>query len=413
MMHRRWPLIVSVAPLLAFLANGLPLPSTTNPVGMPGAFAQSADQNLAEALAALQIDGRWVGGRHRQPQYSIEFTGPVASILPLSDRIRPRTTPPVTTRDQTVPIFYQVIAVDGPIITLSQQDSDNPPVHLLFWSSGSAIIWQAGDREVGFASRVAPMPEDLLGEWNCLEVSQGHPARGRYRIVIGESAFSIETDGRIEVLHPIPLQDCGENVELAVVPSRARPYSVIVHRHSPQLLLWETAQEGDPDRSSFLFLFRGERPAWLESYLTNADVGALQRRSAMRDEVTQNIRRIFDASARYFQEGGQDAAGRTIRHQFPPPTPRTPSQVPCVAVEPDPGLWGADTWMALNFAIWDPFYFSYQYDSSGQGNSASFTISAYGDIDCDGVYSTFTQTGTVTEDLEVVPGELLVLNPEE
>ena len=43
----------------------------------------------------------------------------------------------------------------------------------------------------------------------------------------------------------------------------------------------------------------------------------------------------------------------------------------------------------------DPFYYQYQFISSGVGNSSVFTAMANGDLDCDGTQSTFTMEGKV------------------
>ena len=40
----------------------------------------------------------------------------------------------------------------------------------------------------------------------------------------------------------------------------------------------------------------------------------------------------------------------------------------------------------------------YQYDSSGRGVGSRFTATAFGDLDCDGTYSTFCRFGVVEED---------------
>ncbi len=112
-------------------------------------------------------------------------------------------------------------------------------------------------------------------------------------------------------------------------------------------------------------------------------------------EATMNIRRVFDGSAIYFAMQPDPATAT-----FPPsvgPTPAiVPGATPCdTRMAPDPTLWQHPTWQALSFEVNDPHYYVYQYDSQGVGEDASFTASAFGDLDCDGVYSTFVRFGEV------------------
>ena len=52
----------------------------------------------------------------------------------------------------------------------------------------------------------------------------------------------------------------------------------------------------------------------------------------------------------------------------------------------------------------DPHYYSYEYVSEGTGTSARFTARAVGDLDCDGVLSTFERVGAVDAALNVMGG---------
>ena len=65
--------------------------------------------------------------------------------------------------------------------------------------------------------------------------------------------------------------------------------------------------------------------------------------------------------------------------------------------DPSPATWNTTTWSALNFAPEAPHGFVYETETSGVGLDAVFTVSAYGDLDCDGVQSTFRRTITVAE----------------
>jgi hypothetical protein len=76
---------------------------------------------------------------------------------------------------------------------------------------------------------------------------------------------------------------------------------------------------------------------------------------------------------------------------------------------PDPSLWSEPPWSDLDFSIEDPHYFSYEYKADTDGTS--FTARAYGDLDCDGTYSTFTASGTAGAGSAITLGEVSRQNP--
>jgi hypothetical protein len=51
------------------------------------------------------------------------------------------------------------------------------------------------------------------------------------------------------------------------------------------------------------------------------------------------------------------------------------------------------SWTALKFAIPQPHRYAYKFESSGTYGAAQFTATAYGDLDCDGEWSTFELHG--------------------
>ena len=135
-------------------------------------------------------------------------------------------------------------------------------------------------------------------------------------------------------------------------------------------------------------------------------------------EAEVSIRRLYDASISYFDRELVNAMGQVLPPQFPTSTGLTPAEVPCgTTYQSNNDDWGRDsgyTWMSLNFAMSDPQYYSYQYDSSGTEVGATFTATAFGDLDCDGVLSTFQRTGRVLVGFEIDAGEgLVIVNPDE
>lgn len=49
------------------------------------------------------------------------------------------------------------------------------------------------------------------------------------------------------------------------------------------------------------------------------------------------------------------------------------------------------TWVALGFSMADPHAYHYAVEWSESADSCRFTVQAFGDLDGDGVYSTFTR----------------------
>lgn len=122
-------------------------------------------------------------------------------------------------------------------------------------------------------------------------------------------------------------------------------------------------------------------------------------------EATMNVRRLYDSAVSYYDSDHVLPSGEYLPPQFPASIPRTPAEVPCgVRQEPNYADWAAPGWEALNFAVVDPHYYSYQFDSAGVGVGATFTASAFGDLDCDGILSTFVRVGEVHEGNEIRGG---------
>ena len=134
------------------------------------------------------------------------------------------------------------------------------------------------------------------------------------------------------------------------------------------------------------------------------------------EEATVNLRRIADMSVSYFFGDYVDATGSMLPSQFPASSPLTPAEVPCGEPhQPSQTDWDDGdnwTWVSLNFAMADPHYYSYQYDSSGIEADSTFTAYAFGDVDCDGELSTFMRSGQIV-DGEPVLGPPESTNPDE
>lgn len=75
--------------------------------------------------------------------------------------------------------------------------------------------------------------------------------------------------------------------------------------------------------------------------------------------------------------------------------------------------WEDPTWQALHFSIDIPFLYSYDWDVPVSGSLSMatnvgdmFEISAYGDLNCNGVWSRISRRGTVAADRSLVGSAL-------
>ena len=128
-------------------------------------------------------------------------------------------------------------------------------------------------------------------------------------------------------------------------------------------------------------------------------------RRSKTSEATMNLRKGFDSAVTYYNEEQADRTGAILPRHFPKSvalTPGNPTKLMCKNGEstkfvPTVDTWRHETWVALNFAVDDPFYYAYEFVSEGTGADAIFTVRAVGDLDCDGVLSTFERIGTADE----------------
>ncbi len=121
-------------------------------------------------------------------------------------------------------------------------------------------------------------------------------------------------------------------------------------------------------------------------------------------EAQQFLKKMSDSARSYYAMPNFDdsslGAG-VVAKQFPPSNEITPPLGTCCKdggkCNPSSGNWEEPTWTALEFGMIEPHYYSYQFVNSKD----SYTVLAYGDLDCDGEYSTFSLSGEVDKDGEV------------
>ena len=128
-------------------------------------------------------------------------------------------------------------------------------------------------------------------------------------------------------------------------------------------------------------------------------------------EAREFVKKMYDGARTYYMDPNFGPQGSETAPMFPAgnvgPTP--PLGTCCEQggkCQPQAKWWKHETWNALQFAVDDPHYYSYEYKVEGNASpgekapvdgSNNFTVFAYGDLDCDGKYSTFSMYGVVDE----------------
>jgi prepilin-type N-terminal cleavage/methylation domain-containing protein len=135
-------------------------------------------------------------------------------------------------------------------------------------------------------------------------------------------------------------------------------------------------------------------------------------RRAKTSEAEDKLSEMFRSSVAYFtaEQVARGATAAALAPQFPAPQALTPGGQCdfCSATYTDGrcdptaytlALWDTATWQALNFAISDPHYFTYEYTSAAGGATIGdpsgqlFTVRAHADLDGDTTCSTFERAG--------------------
>lgn len=88
------------------------------------------------------------------------------------------------------------------------------------------------------------------------------------------------------------------------------------------------------------------------------------------------------------------AAASDARAAYPESVELTPSEVPAgKSVLDPPGTWEHPTWKRLEFRLERPHYYAFAFDSKASVEGSEFTARAHGDLDGDGLLSSFRLSG--------------------
>lgn len=117
-------------------------------------------------------------------------------------------------------------------------------------------------------------------------------------------------------------------------------------------------------------------------------------------EATDGLNQIAGGAVAYSQ-------GKELAAAFPPSVPLTPAEVPHgVAVTDPPGTWDQPTWKALGFSLDRPHRFAFEFQSDADPTRTWFVARAHGDLNGDGITSTFELGG------EARPGQPATISPQ-
>lgn len=139
---------------------------------------------------------------------------------------------------------------------------------------------------------------------------------------------------------------------------------------------------------------------------------ALYVRHAKTAEAVGNVAALGQAAAAYYNDsdahqpaGTRPEQAKAMRH-FPPSSRQTvPADFDSVKgkkYESSIGDWSASPWTELQFKVNQPQYYAYGFEAEGSGPDAHATATATGDLDGNGVRSTYRLTIAPNPGLEAV-----------
>jgi hypothetical protein len=120
-------------------------------------------------------------------------------------------------------------------------------------------------------------------------------------------------------------------------------------------------------------------------------------------EARQFVRKMYDGARAYYMDPYTMGGKKVAVPKFPEPSAGpTPPLGECCKnggkCSPKMEYWNKEPWISLQYSVDDPHYYSYEYKVNNNSKTPNFTVTAYGDLDCDGVYSTFSMYGEINSE---------------
>lgn len=119
-------------------------------------------------------------------------------------------------------------------------------------------------------------------------------------------------------------------------------------------------------------------------------------------EPVRELARIARSAQVYYVKPRAAEGGQRALCQFPQGTIRSSNAPSCCdpsvtlgggLCDPSKIEWNRTLWAALRWELKEPHAYVYEYKATGTLGEARYEVSAYGDLDCDGQYSTFRYVG--------------------
>lgn len=130
-------------------------------------------------------------------------------------------------------------------------------------------------------------------------------------------------------------------------------------------------------------------------------IPTLMERAAQDEALRELSRLVRSASVYYVKPRLQPGTPERAACRFPQGEIRTTRALSCCDPSVTDGQgrcdvqkieWNRSLWSTLRWRLNEPHQFVYEYKASGAMGAATLEVTAYGDQDCDGVYSTFRFT---------------------
>lgn len=116
----------------------------------------------------------------------------------------------------------------------------------------------------------------------------------------------------------------------------------------------------------------------------------------MRNVHASRLSEPVDGLKRIAAHATLRASGLPTESAYPESAPFTPAVTPRAQLLVDPpGTWDAPTWRALDFSFDAPHAYSFSFDGTNGEARSTFSAHARGDLDGDGVTSSFSVSGAV------------------
>lgn len=223
---------------------------------------------------------------------------------------------------------------------------------------------------------------------------------GRWKLIDNRPTFEQTLDGIRGTVELLVEETCGCAGEDCLKGVNAKAARILDPERTPELF------ESDPAGMEALGARVGKCTNRILGIIEEKDVPA---RAAQTEEAKTYVKRMSDAARVHH---ATPRSGKSEDRSLPESVGPTPPLGTCCTdggkCKVNMSLWQGATWTTLDFAMRDPHYYSYEFETTlTETGKHAYSAIAHGDLDCDGVYSRFSIHGEVTANGEIATGELI------